>query len=188
MFLQNKKVLVTSAVAVLLLLVIFGVRGCGVRQSSPKAVVESLIKSYAKGKEKDSLKCFGIKNPTEDLKEEITASIQYFEAHGAKSVNIEQCGVLSEGKSYIYTYIIYKFKLENGQEYPCISTYMVNKVKNKYCIVPTASVTAEMSQQAVKDYAEFMKTDLYKEYVRDYETFTKKNPGYEEKIAGKMSL
>ena len=41
--------------------------------------------------------------------------------------------------------------------------------------------------QAAEKYADFMKTDAYKDYVTAYETFTKKNPGYEEKIASKLS-
>lgn len=184
----KNKILRVVALVILFLFVILMVRGCGVRQGSPEAVVKSLIDSYAKGNQKNAIKCFGMKNSTEDLEKEIAASVKYFEAHGAKSVNIAYCDILSESKDYTYVYIIYKFKLDNGQEYPCISTYMVNKVQNKYCVIPTASVTAEMSKQAVQDYAKFMTTDIYKEYIRDYETFTKKNPGYEEKIAGKISL
>ena len=43
-----------------------------------------------------------------------------------------------------------------------------------------------MNQQAADDYAKFMTTDAYKNYAKDYDTFIKKNPGYEEKIAGKI--
>ena len=41
--------------------------------------------------------------------------------------------------------------------------------------------------QAAEKYSDFMQTDAYKDYVTAYETFTKKNPGYEEKIASKLS-
>ena len=44
-----------------------------------------------------------------------------------------------------------------------------------------------MRTQAASDYAKFMATDTYKEYTKAYDTFIKKNPGYEEKIAGKVS-
>lgn len=64
---------------------------------------------------------------------------------------------------------------------------MVRKEKNKYYVVPPSSVTAEMSEQAILDYEKFMTTDIYKKYIQDYETFTKKNPGYEEKISAKLS-
>ena len=77
--------------------------------------------------------------------------------------------------------------MEDEQIYPCISTYMVNNENGKYYVVPPSEVTAEMSEQAVVAYEKFMKTDIYKKYTQEYETFTKKNPGYEERIAGKVS-
>lgn len=84
-------------------------------------------------------------------------------------------------------YIIYHMVLENKQEYPCISTYMVQKEDKKYYVLPPAKITDEMSKTAASEYAKFMTTDAYKTYTKDYETFIKKNPGYEEKIAGKLS-
>ena len=44
-----------------------------------------------------------------------------------------------------------------------------------------------MSQAAADEYAKFMTTDTYKGYTVAYDTFIKKNPGYEEKIAGKLA-
>jgi hypothetical protein len=64
---------------------------------------------------------------------------------------------------------------------------MVTKTDKKYYVVPTAEVTSEMSAQAITDYQEFMDSDAYKEYRRSYDTFIKANPGYEEKIAEKLS-
>ena len=34
--------------------------------------------------------------------------------------------------------------------------------------------------------AKFMKTDSYKTYTKAYDTFIKKNPGYEDKISEKI--
>ena len=84
-------------------------------------------------------------------------------------------------------YVIYHFVLDDEQIYPNISTYMVKNEDGKYYVVSPAEVTAEMSEQAIVDYEKFMTTDIYKTYMQEYETFTKKNPGYENKIAGKLS-
>ena len=45
----------------------------------------------------------------------------------------------------------------------------------------------EMSSAAAEAYAKFMETDLYKDYAKEYDTFIRKNPGYEDKIAGKLN-
>jgi hypothetical protein len=44
-----------------------------------------------------------------------------------------------------------------------------------------------MSSAAAEAYAKFMETDLYKDYAKEYDTFIRKNPGYEDKIAGKLN-
>ena len=48
-------------------------------------------------------------------------------------------------------------------------------------------ITYDMNKQAAEKYALFMKTDAYQEYTVAYDKFIKKNPGYEEKIASKLS-
>jgi hypothetical protein len=174
--------------SLLVVLLVFGMTGCGVSHGSPEGVVKSLIKSYAKGKEKKVKDCYGAKSDTsEELQAEIDATIQYMDVHDMEKVKIVDCDILSENDSYAYVYITYNFVLEDEQEYPCISTYMVTKTDRKYYVVPPAEVTEEMSAQAVLDYQEFMNSDAYKEYRRSYDTFIKKNPGYEEKIAEKLN-
>lgn len=178
-----KNYMITGA-AVLLL---FGMTGCGVSHKSPKGVTESLIESYAAGKEKKVRDCYGEKEDTEkSLQAEIDAAIKYYEAHKAKKVEIKECGTLSENKDYTYVYITYDLVLENEQAYPCIGTYMVGKQEKDYYILPPSKITEEMSAQAAADYAKFMTSDSYKTYAKNYDTFIKKNPGYEEKIAGKL--
>lgn len=187
---RSYKPVVLGAVilVVFIVLLIIGVRGCGVSHKSPEGVVKSLIEAYVKGKESRIKECYGEKK-TEDetLLTMIDATIRYYEAHNTKNVNISECDVLSENKNYTYVYIIYGLELENEQEYPCIGTYMTAKEDGKYYVLPPSKVTDEMSKQAATDYAKFMTTDTYKNYMRDYETFIKKNPGYEEKIAGKLN-
>lgn len=185
---NNNSKIILGVVAVFILVLILGVSSCGVSHKSPKGVVKSLVESYSDGKSKKALKCFGAyKEATEDLKREVEATIKYFKAHNAKKVEIDQCDILSENENYTYVYVIYDFVMEDGQIYPCISTYMIKNESGKYYVVPPAEVTAEMSEQAVVDYEKFMTTDIYKKYTQEYETFTKKNPGYENRIAGKLS-
>lgn len=164
-----------------------GMTGCGVSHKSPEGVTESLIKAYADGKEKRVKDCYGQKKNTEDsLQAEIDATIDYFDAHNVKDLEIKDCDTLSEGKDYTYVYITYDLKLDNGQLYPCVGTYMVGKNEKDYNILPPSKITDEMRTQAAADYVKFMTTDTYKQYNKDYDTFIKKNPGYEDKIAGKL--
>lgn len=175
------------AVILILILIVFGIKGCGVNHKTPEGVVKDLVKAGVDGKEKAMKDCYGAKkNTPDDLQKEIDATIKYYKAHNVNKLQINDCEILSENKNYSYVYIVYDLILENKQAYPCISTYMVSKEEKKYYIIPPSGITEEMSQQAVKDYAKFMTTDIYKNYTKAYDTFIKKNPGYEEKIAGKL--
>lgn len=171
-----------------LLLLIFGLKGCGVSHKSPEGVVKSLIKAYGDGNEKRIKDCYGAKKDTEEaLQKEIDATIKYFKAHNTKKVEIQECDVLSESEKYTYVYVNYYLELDNDQAYPCISTYMTNKEDGKFYVLPPSKITDEMRKQAASDYVKFMTTNTYKNYIKDYDTFIKKNPGYEDKIAGKLS-
>ena len=83
-------------------------------------------------------------------------------------------------------YITYNLILEDDQEYPCVGTYMVGKQDKTYYIMAPSQITDDMRTQAATDYAKFMKTDSYKTYTKAYDTFIKKNPGYEDKISEKI--
>lgn len=169
-------------------LLVLGMTGCGgVSHGTATGVVKSLIEAYSEGKEKVVKDCYGKKdNADVTLQNEIEATIKYMQAHGTKKIKIVDTGTLSGNDSYTYVYITYNLVLEDEQEYPCVATYMVSKVDRKYYIVPATEVTAEMSAKAIEDYQEFMTMDAYKEYRRAYDTFVKKNPGYEDKLAGKL--
>lgn len=187
---RNYRRLILGAVilVVIIILIVLGIKGCGISHKSPEGVVKALIESYVSGKESRIRECYGAKKDADEgLQTMIDATIKYFEAHGTKKVSISECDVLSENKNYTYVYIVYGLELENGQEYPCIGTYMTAKEDGKYNVLPPSKVTEEMSKQAATDYAKFMTTDTYKNYTKAYETFIKKNPGYEDKIAGKVS-
>lgn len=181
-------IIIGMGVLLVLLLLIFGLKGCGVSHKSPEGVVKSLIKAYGDGNEKKIKQCYGAQKDTEEaLQKEIDATIKYFKAHNTKKIEIQECDVLSENEKYTYVYVNYCLELDNDQAYPCISTYMTNKENGKYYVLPPSKITDEMRQQAASDYVKFMTTNTYKNYVKDYDTFIKKNPGYEDKIAGKLS-
>lgn len=185
----NYRKLIMIVVAVLLLIVLcVGIRNCGVSHKSPEKVVRELINAYGDGDTGKVLECYGVKNKeAEDaLQNEIDATVKYFQVHEAKKISVEDCGVLFTDKSYSYVYVIYHMELQDGQIYPGIGTYMTECRDEKFYVLPTSQVTADMSENAASKYAEFMNTDPYKEYTRIYDTFVKKNPGYEEKIAGKL--
>ena len=80
-------------------------------------------------------------------------------------------------------YVLYHLILENDQSYPCISTYITQNIEGKYYVLAPSKVTDDLSQKAADAYRQFMTTDTYKNYAREYDTFIKKNPGYEDKIA-----
>lgn len=176
-----------AVIIVLLLVIVFAVRGCGVNHKTPDGVVKALIEAYDKGKESRIRNCYGVKTADENLQQEIDATVKYFKAHNPSSIEISQCDSIYKDGKNTYMYITYNLVLENGQSYPCISTYMVQqKDDNKYYILSPADITDDMSKQAAAKYALFMKTDAYKTYATEYDKFIKKNPGYEEKIASKL--
>ena len=154
------------AAGVLVLLTLC-VAGCGgVSHKSPEKVTEELIQSYTDGKEKKVKECYNQADNTEaDLQAEITATLKYS-----------------------YVYITYNLILEDDQEYPCVETYMVGKQDKTYYIMAPSQITDDMKTQAATAYVQFMKTDAYKTYTKAYETFIKKNPGYEDKISEKAGV
>lgn len=176
-----------AAVFVLLFIIIFAAKGCGVSHKTPERVVKALIESYTEGKEKKVKKCYGVSKADEDLQQEISASIKYFEAFEAEKTEITQCDKIYQDGKNTYVYITYEMVLKDGQRYPCISTYMVQKKDDdKYYVMESSEITDELSKQAAEKYADFMKTQAYKDYTAEYEKFITKNPGYEERLAEKL--
>ena len=177
------------AAGVLVLLTLC-VAGCGgVSHKSPEKVTEELIQSYTDGKEKKVKECYNQADNTEaDLQTEITATLKYFAAHNPKKVSVQDCEILSENDKYSYVYITYNLILEDDQEYPCVEAYMVGKQDKTYYIMAPSQITDDMKTQAATAYVQFMKTDAYKTYTKAYETFIKKNPGYEDKISEKAGV
>lgn len=176
-----------AVIAILAFIMIFAVKSCGASNKTPEKVVKTLVKSYVDGKEKKIKKCYGVKEADKDLQAEIDATVKYFEVHNPQKVKIIACDTIYENGKNAYVYITYSLALEKDQFYPCISTYMTQqKDDGKYYILASSEITEEMKKEAAEKYATFMETDAYKDYVTAYETFTKKNPGYEEKLATKL--
>ena len=171
------------ALFAVLLVFLAGGTGCGIKQKTPEEVVTSLIESYAAGKEKKVKQCYpNGAGDEESLQKEITATLAYFESGKAKEVKVQECAPLEETEDYTYVYVTYYFVLEDGQEYPCVDTYMVRKDGKKYYIIPPSEITTEMSDAAAAAYAEFMTTDTYKTYTKEHEAFLAKNPSYESTL------
>lgn len=168
-----------------MLLLTLCMAGCGgVSHKSPEGVAEDLIQSYVDGNEDQVKVCYDQSDNTEEsLQSEISATIQYYQAHNAKKVSIQNCDVLFKDGDYTYVYISYHLILQDDQEYPCIGTYMIGKKNKQYYILAPSQITDDMRTQAAEAYAEFMQTDIYKTYTKEYDTFIKKNPGYEQKIS-----
>lgn len=174
----------------MLLLLVLGSSGCGSSHKSPEGVVRALVKSYGEGNEKKIRDCYGEKEDGEggaDLSKEIEATVQYYQAHNIKKISIKECKVLSSEKDLAYVCAVYDLVLEDKQEYPCVSTYMVKKNENqKYYVLPSSEISRDMGKKAAQEYADFMKTDSYKDYSKEYEKFIKRNPGYEQRIADRI--
>ena len=190
---SNKKlnfvhVATLAGVILILLVIILAARGCGgISQRTPEGLVESYIKVAVEGKDIKMQECYGADKISDEAKTEISSTVKYFQAHGAKDVNIDSCEAISESKNYTYVYIRYNLVLQNDQEYPCISTYLVKVQDKKYYLYSPAEISDEISQQAAADYQKFMTTKTYTDYTKAYEVFLKKNPGYEDKIASKLN-
>ena len=190
---SNKKlnfvhVATLAGVILILLVIILAARGCGeISHRTPEGLVESYIKVAVEGKDKKMQECYGADKISDEAKTEISSTVKYFQAHGAKDVNIDSCEAISESKNYTYVYIRYNLVLQNDQEYPCISTYLVKVQDKKYYLYSPAEISDEISQQAAADYQKFMTTKTYTDYTKAYEVFLKKNPGYEDKIASKLN-
>lgn len=178
---------IVVAVVVVVLALVLGIKGCSIKQNTPQNVVKSMIENTFKGKVKKVKSCYDLENSNVDqLDKEIAAQKKYFDVHGAKKVEIVDCGVLYDSDAYSYVYITYNLVLEDDQKYPCVGTYLVTNKENKYYIIPSSNITEEMSDIATEQYNEFTKGRAYKTYLTTYDTFIKKNPGYEDKIADKM--
>ena len=172
---------------VLIIIIVFAAKGCGVSHKTPERVVKTLIEAYTSGNESKVKKCYGVSKADDSLQQEMDATVKYFSAFDAEKTEITQCDKIYQNGKNTYIYITYNLVLKNGQKYPCITTYMVQKKDNgKYYVLTPSEITDDLSKQAAEKYAEFMNTQVYKDYTTDYDKFIKKNPGYEEKLAAKL--
>ena len=176
-----------AALIVLIIIIVFAARGCGVSQKTPERVVRTLIESYTGGDESKVKKCYGVSKADDALQQEMDATVKYFNAFEAEKTEITQCDKIYQNGNYTYMYITYGLTLKSGQSYPCISTYMVQKKDDgKYYVMTPSEITDDLSKEAATKYADFMNTQAYKDYTVAYDKFIKKNPGYEEKLAEKL--
>ena len=67
----NIKMIAGAAVlAVLVIVLVFAVKSCGVSNKTPEKVVKTLVKSYVDGDERKIKKCYGVKKADKNLEKE----------------------------------------------------------------------------------------------------------------------
>ena len=185
---KDPRILAAAGVILLaaVLLILF-LRGCGLSHRSPEHIVEALVKAGIRGDEKAMKDCYGVRTegPAE-LQEEVKARIQYYKAHNADRLSIRECGRLFEEEDNVCIYVIYDLRLEDGQDYPCCETFMTQKREGSFYVLTPEQVTEDMQDTSSVHYEAFMDTEAYRSYAKEYDTFIRKNPGYEDKIAGKL--
>ena len=95
-----------AGIILILLVIILAVRGCGgISHRTPEGFMEGYIKAAVAGKDKKMQECYGTDKISDEAKTEISSTVKYFQAHGAKDVNIDSCDAISESKNYTYVYI-----------------------------------------------------------------------------------
>ena len=177
-------VILIAAVVIL----IFVLRGCAGGKNSPAGVAERLIEECIAGKTEKAAECYGISGAPEGaLASEIDGAITYYSAHNAQKMNVIKSDALFETEDMAYVYVRYNLVLDDQQEYPCLRTFMTRKVDKTWTVVETSAITGDMQAQAEEAFNKFMTTGIYKDFNKDYDTFLKKNPGYEERIATKLA-
>ena len=183
----NRIIVAAAALAAVVILAFVLFSGCGVSHKSDHAVVHSLIEAYGKGRESQILECYGQKkNPEESLQAEVTARLAYFEAQGMKSIEVGKIDEMGSYNDISFVYALYRLVLENEEKIPCLSTFAVRQEDGKYVVLSPGKITTETASAAAESYTKFMTTDLYKEYLKEYNTFIKKNPGFEENLTAEM--
>lgn len=187
---KNKKGIIVCMIMIFILLL----GGCGteVSHKSPESAVKSLISAYQNQDQKAVKKCFGVnpdKKCAEEIKKEIDYNMNYFKAHEAKKVEFKKAKSLGKFDKYELVYVWYNYQVKKQKEtleVPAMSFYYVKQKDKKYYVVPAKDVNEEMSENSRKQYSEFMKDDVYKDYDKAYQTFIRKNPKYENSLQNKF--
>ena len=177
-----------AAIGLVIVLVVL-ISGCGASHKSPEAVVKALISAYDKGKAAGVYDCYGQKKDPEDaLKVETEAKLAFLNALGKQKIepgNVEKIG---EIKDVTILCVRYGVVLEDEDIYPCIATYAVHPVEEKYYIMSPSEITEEIASASAEAYMKYMTTESYKDYVREYNTFNKKKPGFEDTLAERLEV
>lgn len=178
----------------LLALMLMLAAGCGtkVNHKSPEAVAESLVNAYHEQDERAVKKCFGL-DPGKDCKQEIQKEIDYnltfFKAHDAVGIKIKEAKSLGTFDKKELVYVRYNYEIKGRkekQEAPALGFYFLEKRGRKYYVVPAIDVTPDMSKISKKEFSEFSKTRIYKEYDKQYQNFIRKNPKYENELKNRF--
>ena len=116
-------------------------------------------------------------------------SVRRLRYHEADKVKFEKADTLGTADKKKLVYVWYNYEVEIKKEIqgvPALSFYYVKEKDKKYYAVPAKDVTDEMSQASRENYQEFVKTEDYKKYEKEYEAFIRKNPKYENSLQNKF--
>ena len=90
------------ALIVLIIIIVFAAKGCGVSHKTPERVVRTLIESYTGGNESKVKKCYGVSKADDALQQEMDATVKYFSAFEAEKTEITQCDKIYQNGNYTY--------------------------------------------------------------------------------------
>ena len=148
-----------------------------------------MIQAYEKKQEAKIKACYGEnEGMDESLSQEMQTKLRFLQVQNLKEIKVVSSDVLGETEGYTGVYIQYNLVLENEQEYPCLEIYLVKQNDKEFEILAPSEITEEMSSEAAAWYAKFMTTDIYKNFMKEYNAFIKKNPGYEERITETLGV
>ncbi len=182
------RIIFAAVILIAVVVLVFVLKGCLKNRNSAEGVAERLIEESVGGNTGKMAACYGISGePDAALASEMEAAVKYYAAHNAKKVSVVKSDILFEDDTTAYVYVRYNLVLEDDQEYPCLRTFMTQKTDKKWTVMETSAVTDSMKNMAQDAFDKFTTSDTYKEFNKDYETFLKKNPGYEERIATKLA-
>lgn len=76
-----------AVLAVLVIVLVFAVKSCGVSNKTPEKVVKTLVKSYVDGDERKIKKCYGVKKQIKILKKKSLPQLNTLKYTSQKSRN-----------------------------------------------------------------------------------------------------
>ena len=182
------RIIILAVILIAVVVLVFVLKGCLKNKNTAAGIAEKLVEESVGGNIGKMSACYGVSDePGAALSSEMEAAVEYYKAHNAKKVSVVKSDILYEDDNMTYVFVRYDLVLEDDEKYPCLRTFMTHKIEDKWYVMETSAITDSMKNMAQDAFDKFTTSDTYKEFNKDYETFLKKNPGYEERIATKLA-